>query len=1014
MRLSLKKATFLIILSVFGVLALIFYFTSVQTLLPRFESLEREMILEDIARIQRFTIDKSETTAMLTRDWAWWDNTYAFVEDRNQDYIEGNLPVSTFDSAGLNLVAFFNSAGQQVWGAYRPPERDTLVPIPWEFEDFIFARIAPWGKDYTANGFKGLASMGDQLMIVACEQILTSKQTGPSKGWMLMGTLLTPDILEQWATKNDLKLTARRIAPTEGVVAREYPLIETDHESISAQAVITDMNGVPVMLVQTSSPSVISDIGDDLVSINFGVMSMACLFMAAVALLLLRFQIIRRISLLARQVNSIAQSPDEAYDIAIPGYDEITELAQNVNGMVHQIKEEKRFLDKMMRSLQVGIFLISVETRKIVEANPYACMLVGLTCEEIVGQRCHGFICPNEENACPVLDLGQPNELQRRILLRGDGYELPVLKSVTPITRNGVAFLLESFVDISELENTRSALEASESRYRTIFNSTGTASVIVNEDTTLAMANSEFYRFSGYRQKDIEQGLKWTECFHSDDVKWMIEYHKQRRQDETGLPRTYEARFIDASGEIRIVELTVSMFPGTTMSIASLLDVTARKRLEHRLTHKAFHDDLTGLPNRLLFRERLIHALSGADRRGTLVGVVLIAIPENSIERQDKDLEFIDEAAKQITARLQKIVRGHDTLARLENDMIAVICEDIESLAHCPALVIRIMQAFDQPFDINQEPRFLSAPIGMALYPHDAVHPDELMRCAETALEKTRSAKDTGFGLYSKDMTYNVAKSIQHEAILEKALRNNEFSVWFMPSLHVKSDQPIGFSCELHLPGTGDQFSAKNRAQPFARSDLARSMDLLAIQNACKAASKIKKATGKAVEILYQLSSASIRNTSIIAQICNLLENDSLERQQLLIALPPRILSPDFEMGMQICEGLKTNGIKIALSEFGPECPPVERLEQAAPTRLILDNGIVSMTDSSSHARPELAQEVIRMGKTLGIGIMGKEVRTQTQKDFLTRYGCDYLQGIAVSPPQDWNGLMQLFPGNNS
>ena len=135
-----------------------------------------------------------------------------------------------------------------------------------------------------------------------------------------------------------------------------------------------------------------------------------------------------------------------------------------------------------------------------------------------------------------------------------------------------------SFRDVTDRKQAENALKESEIRYRTIFENTGTAMVIIEEDTTVGFANNEFFRLTGYSQEDIDRRKSWTEFVHKDDLDRMIEQHKLRRQGPGMFSGEYEFRLLTKSGDTRNILLTIEMFPGTKRSIASLIDITGHKK----------------------------------------------------------------------------------------------------------------------------------------------------------------------------------------------------------------------------------------------------------------------------------------------------------------------------------------------------------------------------------------------------------------------------------------------------
>jgi PAS domain S-box-containing protein len=212
--------------------------------------------------------------------------------------------------------------------------------------------------------------------------------------------------------------------------------------------------------------------------------------------------------------------------------------------------------------------------------------------------------------------------------LRGDGSSVDVLKSVARVELKGRAYLLESFVDISALEAAQDALTQSEERYRALFMNTGTASILIEADKTIRLANNEFISLVGGAGEAEVLGRPWPGFFHPEDRQRMEEYHAMRRKGPDLAPRNYETRVLTRRGEVREVYMTVSVIPGTELSVASVLDISERKEAERQLERQAFYDTLTGLANRQLFQDRLSRAMRAASRQDGQVGLLLLDLDD--------------------------------------------------------------------------------------------------------------------------------------------------------------------------------------------------------------------------------------------------------------------------------------------------------------------------------------------------------------------------------------------------
>ena len=251
--------------------------------------------------------------------------------------------------------------------------------------------------------------------------------------------------------------------------------------------------------------------------------------------------------------------------------------------IVRDISEQTAILE----SVQAGILLIDPTTHKIVDVNTTAAHLFGASKEAIIGSVCHRFICPAEAGNCPITDRGQTVENAERVLLTADGKSRPILKSVSKISLRGRAYLLESFVDISERKQMEHAVLESEAYYRAIFESAAAGMIILEEDMTVAMANSKLEQLTGFRRNEVE-GLKpWTEFVAPEDLERIKTYHRSRRRDEASAPKEYEFRLLTKDGTPREAFAAAALIPGTKRSVVSIIDVTALKTAQEAVRKQA-------------------------------------------------------------------------------------------------------------------------------------------------------------------------------------------------------------------------------------------------------------------------------------------------------------------------------------------------------------------------------------------------------------------------------------------
>ncbi len=280
-----------------------------------------------------------------------------------------------------------------------------------------------------------------------------------------------------------------------------------------------------------------------------------------------------------------------------------------------ELEKNRDSLNMIYTSVQAGILIIDAKTHDIIDANPAAAKMVGAEKKEILGKVCHNFICPAENGKCPITDLGLPCDNSERVLLTADGKKKSILKNVAPIMYHGRDCLLETFIDntqrkqaeeelqaaysqlsatekelkqkFEELQKSQEIIAESEKVYRTIFENTGTATLIIEEDNTISLINSQCEQLSGYTKDEIEGKRKWTEFVDREDLQKMVSYNKERWKSDTNVPRHYEFRLITKESNIKSVLLSIGPIPGTKKAVASLLDVTEYKRMEDALQQKS-------------------------------------------------------------------------------------------------------------------------------------------------------------------------------------------------------------------------------------------------------------------------------------------------------------------------------------------------------------------------------------------------------------------------------------------
>lgn len=276
-----------------------------------------------------------------------------------------------------------------------------------------------------------------------------------------------------------------------------------------------------------------------------------------------------------------------------------------------ELADKKDYLDLIFSSVKAGIVIIDAKTHVIVDTNPAAREMIGADEEEIIGKVCHGFIRPAEAGKCPITDLGHYADNSERTLITANGTKKSIIKYVTPTRLYGRDCLLETFIDntqrkqaleetqaaygqlsayekelkekFEELRKSQEKISESEKAYRAIFENTGTAMMIIDEDKTISLINSRFEEISGYTKDEIEGKIKWTIFVDQKDLQRMVSYNSERWKSPEKVPSQYLFGFITRDSSIKPVLLSIGIIPGTKKAVVSLIDVTELKKIEDKI-----------------------------------------------------------------------------------------------------------------------------------------------------------------------------------------------------------------------------------------------------------------------------------------------------------------------------------------------------------------------------------------------------------------------------------------------
>jgi diguanylate cyclase (GGDEF)-like protein/PAS domain S-box-containing protein len=337
---------------------------------------------------------------------------------------------------------------------------------------------------------------------------------------------------------------------------------------------------------------------------------------------------------------------------------------------------EKRRAEKLYQTVAeqsfAGVYVIQNGLFQYINSN--AAAYSGHTPEELVGTEGMSIVHPDDreilkEHAREMLKGVRKSPYEYRMVTK-DGEIRWIIETVTPILFGGDRAVLGNSMDITERKKIEDELSQSEVRYRAIFENTGTAMMIIEDDMTISMVNDEFEQMVHYPADKIVGKRKWIDFVVESDLERMMEYHRMRRVNPESTPSSYEFRITDGKNRVRDIFLAISVIPGTNRSVVSLMDVTERKEMEDELRYMSTHDSLTDLYNRAFFEVEMARFERG---RVFPVSIVMADVDGLKMVNDTRGHKAGDDLLKRAAQVLREAFRADDVVARIGGDEFAVI-----------------------------------------------------------------------------------------------------------------------------------------------------------------------------------------------------------------------------------------------------------------------------------------------------------------------------------------------------
>jgi diguanylate cyclase (GGDEF)-like protein/PAS domain S-box-containing protein len=1060
---TLRKRTLLIIvLTLVSLLGVLFSVVST-IMLNGFAQVERDDTLKNIQRVNDALSDEISKLSLTVQDWSNWDDSYKFVEDHNEEFIQSNLQEKSLTNLKLGLMVYLDSQGQVIFGTGVDTAQGILTPLPASFETYL-QNGELRSEEANPTKIAGVLFFDETPMLVVARPIFNSDSQGPSHGTLIMGRPLDALTVKALSDRTHLQIKIERygglnlpadfqlaqgsLSPNQASKTFIKPV---DDHIIAGYTLVNDLANKPGLLLQVELPRDVYQQGQ--LTLNYFIISLLIvgLIFGLVTLLLLEKSVLNPLARLSTNVKAIRTSQDVGARVSVKGKDELSSLGHDINLMLEglgQAQATQRESEERYRQLvELSPDTIVVQSQgKLSFINSAGTKLIGAPSpDQLEGKEFFRFI--KTDNPLQALQgwLQPENanqvDLKEHQLVRLDGRIVDVEIATVPIVYQGQPAAQSIVRDITGRKQAE-LLERDRNKVLEMVATNQPLSDVLAQllrmierqqpeaQGAIVLQNGRLYQNGGPALPEElvlsvhgsmigpEAATQGTPTYPSSNltVTRLAGNNELRKFREIIFAKRLHTVWTNLifAGNGQVLGSINVFFPTAyqpervdevLLELACKLAAISieQRHLTTQLAYQAHHDSLTGLPNRLFFEEHFQRTISQVAQSGDAAALLFFDLDRFKIVNDTLGHHIGDCLLQQVAQRLKRSVRRNDIVARMGGDEFTIILAELNDPDDAVRVAQKIVEAFQTPFVIQGHELKISGSLGVSLLPSDGQTTEELLKKADSAMYQAKENGRNNYQLFAMELSDAKLERLELEKDLSKALERGELSLHYQPLLQLDSGQIIGVEALLRWnhPTLG-QIPPATFIPIAEESGLIIEVGNWVLKEACLQNKAWQRSGLANFKVAVNVSALQFQQADLVETVAGELKRSGLDPRWLELEITESVVMNKIDQTALQLSRLRQLGVSISIDDFGTGYSSLNYLRRLPIDTIKIDRSFISDLNTDG---PEISSEgaiilaITTMAHNLNLKVLAEGVETAAQLEFLSRIGCNQVQGYYFLRP---------------